>query len=103
MNARIRQLFGLVILLCALLVGFTSCWSVFDADGLRANKANRRVLLEQERTRRGLIFAGDGTVLARSRVSGTGSARLYRRLYPPGDLFAHAVGYSFVDRGQAGL
>jgi peptidoglycan glycosyltransferase len=103
MNVRIRQLFGLVILLFALLVGFTSYWSVFDADGLHANKANRRVLLEQERIRRGLIFARDGTVLARSRAVGRGSSRLYRRLYPPGDLFSHAVGYSFVDRGQAGL
>jgi peptidoglycan glycosyltransferase len=102
-NSRIRQVFGLVVVLFGLLVGFTSYWSVFDAKGLEANKANRRVLLEEQRVRRGLIFARDGTVLARSRVSGSGSSRLYSRIYPQNSLFSHAVGYNFVDRGQAGL
>jgi peptidoglycan glycosyltransferase len=102
-NPRIRHLFGLVIVLFGLLVGFTSYWSVFDADGLKANKANKRLLLEEQRVRRGLIFAGDGTILARNRVTGSGSTRFYSRLYPIGPLFAHAVGYSFIRQGRAGL
>ena len=39
MNVRIRSLFGLVVLLFARAVGFTSYWSVFDADGLRGQPA----------------------------------------------------------------
>ena len=57
MNARIRNLFGLVVLLFALLIGFTSYWSVFDADDLAKNSANKRPLLEEQQIRRGLIFA----------------------------------------------
>jgi peptidoglycan glycosyltransferase len=101
---RIRQLFGLIIVLFGVLVGFTSYWSVFDADGLKANSANEpRLLLEEQRIRRGLIFARDGTVLARNRVTGRGATRFYRRVYPTGPLFSHVVGYNFVQRGRAGL
>jgi peptidoglycan glycosyltransferase len=102
-NVRIRQLFGLVVLLLGLLVGFTSYWSVFDADGLKANPANKRILLEEQRIRRGLIFARDGTILARNRVTGRGATRFYRRVYPADNLFSHVVGYNFVQRGRAGM
>ena len=57
MNARIRNLFGLVVVLFAVLIGFTSYWSVFHADELEANRANKRPLLEQQQIRRGLIVA----------------------------------------------
>jgi peptidoglycan glycosyltransferase len=103
MNPRIRNLFGLVVGLFAVLVGFTSYWSVFNADELEANKANKRPLLEEQRIRRGLIYARNGTVLARNTVSGSGSARFYRRFYPLGPLFSHPLGYNFVDRGRVGL
>jgi peptidoglycan glycosyltransferase len=102
-NERITKLFGLVVVLFGVLIGFTSYWSVFDADGLEANSANRRPLLEQQRVRRGLILARDGTVLARNRVTGTGANRFYSRVYPAGALFSHPVGYSFVERGRVGL
>jgi peptidoglycan glycosyltransferase len=102
-NLRIRHLFGLVLVLFALLIGFTSYWSVFDADGLEANTANKRGLLEEQRIRRGLIFARDGTVLARNKVVGKGDTRFFRRIYPADGLFAHAVGYNFVERGRAGM
>jgi peptidoglycan glycosyltransferase len=103
MDLRIRQLFGLIVILFGVLVGFTSYWSVFDADGLKANTANKRLLLEEQRIRRGLVFARDGTVLARNKVTGTGSTRFYRRVYPTGHLFSHVVGYNFVQRGRSGI
>ena len=103
MNARITNLFGLVVLLFCVLIGFTTYWAVVDANSLEANRANKRPLLEQQRIRRGLIVASDGTVLARNRVTGRGANRFYSRLYPDGDLFPHAVGYNFVERGNAGL
>jgi penicillin-binding protein A len=101
-NTRIRNLFGLVVALFTVLIGFTSYWSVFDADDLEANPANKRPLLEEQQIRRGLILAGDGTVLARNRGKGR-SPRFYERVYPEGGLFGHPVGYSFVERGRVAL
>jgi penicillin-binding protein A len=100
MNAPIARLFVVVVVLFGVLVGFTSRWTVFDADALRDNPKNRRELLEEQQIRRGLIRAADDTVLARSLKQADDS---YVRTYPPGRLFSHAVGYSFVRQGRAGL
>ena len=100
MNAPIARLFVVVVVLFAVLVGFTSRWTVFDANALRDNPKNRRELLEEQKIRRGLIRAGDDAVLARSLKQPDDS---YVRTYPPGRLFSHAVGYSFVRQGRAGL
>ena len=66
MNRPIVRLYGLVVLLFALLIAFTSRWTVFEASSLRGNPLNARALLEQERIARGPILAANGTVLARS-------------------------------------
>jgi peptidoglycan glycosyltransferase len=102
-NRQITQLFGLVLVLFAVLVGFTSRWTVWDAGELEANAANRRGLLEEQRVPRGRILARDGKVLARSRGQGRRETRRYTRVYPDRGLFAHAVGYSFIELGRAGL
>lgn len=102
MNTRIRNLFALVVVLFGVLIGFTSYWSVFDADELEANPANKRPLLEEQQIRRGLILARDGTVIARNRGKGR-APRFYERVYPQGELFGHPVGYSFVERGRVAL
>jgi penicillin-binding protein A len=100
MNAPIARLFVVVVVLFAVLVGFTSRWTVFDANALRDNPKNHRELIEEQQIRRGLIRAGDATVLARSLQQADKS---YVRTYPQGRLFSHAVGYSFVRQGRAGL
>jgi peptidoglycan glycosyltransferase len=100
MNAPIARLFVVVVVLFGVLVGFTSRWTVFEADALRDNPKNRRELLEEQKIRRGLIRAADATVLARSLKQADDS---YVRTYPQGRLFSHAVGYSFVRQGRAGL
>jgi len=100
MNRPIVRLYGLVIVMFALLIGFTSRWAVFSAASLRDNPLNQRSLLAQERVKRGPILAADSTVLARSVRTRDG---LYTRRYPAGGLFAHAVGYSSIEIGQAGL
>lgn len=92
-----------MIALFGVLVGFTSYWAVFDQEGLEANRANKRVLLEEQRIRRGLIFAADGTVLARNKRISSEGATFFERIYPADELFAHAIGYSFVDYGRAGI
>ncbi len=104
MNRQIVQLFGLFALLFALLVVFTSRWTVFEAQSLEDNQANRRPLIEEQRVPRGLILANDGrTVLARSTGEGRGENRIYTRTYPLGGLFAHPVGYSFIRNGRRSL
>jgi len=101
-NRPIVRLYGLIAVMFALLVAFTSRWTVFDASSLRENPLNARRVLEQERIARGEITAANGAVLARS-VRGPEGA--YERVYPTGELFAAPVGYDYIDlnRGNAGL
>ncbi len=103
MNKQIAQLFALSMVLFAVLIGFTSQWSVFGAEALKDNEKNRRPLIEEQQIPRGLVKAANGQVLARSVGSGSGNNRIYRRTYPAGGLFSHAVGYSFVSKGRVGL
>src|SRR5438105_3866196 len=84
----------------ALLVAFTSRWTIFEAKSLRDNPLNKRSLLEEQRIERGAILAADGTVLARSLRTREGT---YERTYPTGEEFAQAIGYSFTDFGRTGL
>jgi len=93
----IMRLFATVVLLFALLVAWTSRWSVFDAKALRDNALNARPLLVQLHVKRGAITAADGTVLARSVHGPRGT---YGRTYPTGSLFGHPVGYANVALGQ---
>lgn len=101
MNSQIVKLFGLIVVLFAVLVGFTSYWSVFDAEALKEKSANKRPLLEQQRIERGRIVADDGTVIARSVPRGRGDNLRYVRRYPEGALFGHPIGYSFVRQGDS--
>jgi penicillin-binding protein A len=103
MNRQIVKLFGLILVLYALLFGFTSYWSVFDSDSLKANTANRRPLLEEQKIERGKILADDGSVIAVSRPVGKGNNKIFVRHYPQGSLFGNPIGYSFVDRGRVGF
>src|ERR1700722_6758595 len=100
MNRPIVRLYGLVFVLFALLIAFTSRWTVFEASSLRANVLNKRGLLQQERIARGEILAANGSVLARSVRGAEGT---YTRRYPTGPLFTAPVGYSYIERGQVGL
>jgi peptidoglycan glycosyltransferase len=99
-NRPIVRLYGLVVLLFAVLIAFTSRWTVFEASSLRTSELNVRGLLQQERIDRGPILAANGAVLAHSvrGVEGT-----YTRSYPRGAQFTAPVGYSFVERGHVGL
>jgi penicillin-binding protein A len=104
MNRQIATLFSLFAVLFALLIVFTSRWTVLEADSLEDNRFNRRALIKEQKVPRGLIFARDGrTVLARSRSEGSGQNRIFTRTYPSGPLLAHPVGYSFIENGRRGL
>jgi peptidoglycan glycosyltransferase len=98
MNSQIVKLFGVVVLLFALLVLWTTRWTVIDAKSLRNNPLNDRTLVQELRIKRGQLKADDGTVLARSvrAVGGTWS-----RFYPTRNKFAQVVGYSLPREGRA--
>jgi penicillin-binding protein A len=101
MNKPITRLFGLVVVMFALLIAFTSRWTVFDAKALQDNPLNRRTLLETLHIKRGAIFADNGALLADSIRKPNGT---YKREYPDGSLFAPAIGYAVTVNGRyAGL
>jgi peptidoglycan glycosyltransferase len=100
-NRQIIKLFGFIVVLFAVLIGFTSWWSVFDAKDLRAQESNKRPLFEQQQIPRGRILAADGSVIAKSVAEGHGAAKRYVRHYPLGSLFGHPIGYSFMEQGQS--
>jgi peptidoglycan glycosyltransferase len=99
-NAPIRRLFLLVLLLFGTLIFASSWWTVFGAQGLRDNPNNRRILFEEQRIKRGIIRAQDGTVLAANRKL---PGDTFGRRYPTGELFAQPVGFTSLDRGRIGL
>lgn len=101
MNRQIVKLFAFVMVLFGILIGFTSYWSVFDAEALKEKDANKRPLLEQQQIPRGRILAADGTVIAKSVPKGKGASKRYVRRYPEGSLFGHPIGYSFVKYGDS--
>jgi peptidoglycan glycosyltransferase len=100
-NRQIIKLFGFIVVLFGILVGFTSYWSVFDAKALKEEEANKRPLFEQQQIRRGRILTADGTVIARSVPKGHGAGLRYVRRYPEGALYGHPIGYSFARQGDS--
>ena len=98
MNDSITKLFVVVVVLFALLVGWTSRWTVFDASSLTTNSLNRRPLVDDLRIKRGVILADDGSVLAKSVPA---ADHTWKRRYPTGSLFSQPVGYLNALEGQA--
>ncbi len=98
MNAAIVRLFAVAVLLFALLIGFTSRWTVFQASSLDNNPLNRRPLIDDLRTKRGRILADDGTLLAKSVPAAAGT---WSRSYPTGQVFAQPIGYLIALEGRA--
>lgn len=105
MNKPIRNLYLVVVAMFALLMGYTSWWTVFHDEPLRTSAQNKRDLIRAERIPRGKIVAADGTVLARSvgKKSRSTSDRIYERRYPKGADYVAAVGISDANLGQTGL
>jgi peptidoglycan glycosyltransferase len=98
MKSPIIRLFGLFMLLFALLIGWTSRWTVLDASSLNNNVLNKRPLIDELRIQRGRILAADGTVLAKSVPQRGG---IWGRMYPTGSLFSQPVGFSIAAQGRA--
>jgi peptidoglycan glycosyltransferase len=98
MSSQIVRLFGLIVALFAVLIVFTSRWTVFEASSLNNNPLNARTLIDDLKIKRGRILADDGEVLARSVPAGGGT---WSRYYPTGSLFSQPVGYLIAKAGRA--
>jgi len=97
-SAPIVRLFGVIVVLFALLIAWTSRWTVFEAGSLNTNPLNKLALISDLKIKRGRIVADDGTVLARSVPAGGGT---WARSYPTSNLFAQPVGYLIAAEGRA--
>jgi penicillin-binding protein A len=103
MNAEIRRVaFVGLVLIAALVVG-TTYWQAWAAGDLAARQDNAIKSVAQFKIRRGLIYAADGTALAANRTRKVDGQTFYFRRYPQADLASNIVGYSTQARSRAGL
>jgi len=98
MNAQITRLFGVIVVLFALLIVWTTRWTVLDATALNNNPLNSRTLIAELKIKRGRILAANGEVLAKSVRKSGGE---WGRAYPQGSLYAQTVGYWTGENGNA--
>jgi len=101
LNNQIIKLFAFITICFGVLVGFTSYWTVFDAQDLKEQRENKRPLFEAQQIKRGDILAADGSVIARSVPRGDGASKQYVRRYPNGPLWGHPIGYNFAELGNS--
>jgi penicillin-binding protein A len=90
MNRAITRLFMVAILIIAVLIAWTSRWTVFSAQTLDNNSLNKLGFYESLKIKRGDIYAADGKVLAKSTKA---RGDTWGRTYPEGSLFAQPIGY----------
>lgn len=102
MNGPTRRLALVLFTGFAVLLAASSWFQVLGADRYRADPRNVRSTITLTEKERGLIIAGDGTVLARSEPV-PDTPQTYARIYPEGLLFAHTVGYTTFLVGDSGL
>ncbi|MDA8223762.1 penicillin-binding transpeptidase domain-containing protein [Desulfosporosinus sp.] len=74
-------------------------WQVVRADTLLQNPANRRLILMESRVTRGGIFDRNGEIIAQTQILNGKKVRVY----PKGEMFEPALGYSSLKLGASGL
>ena len=103
MNTELRRLFLVFSLLFAALVAIGTYW-LWRAPSLEARQGNPTQLIRDVTTKRGLIYASNGTtLLARNRGREVSGRRWFLRRYPTQELTAHLVGYATLERARTGL
>jgi cell division protein FtsI/penicillin-binding protein 2 len=103
MNAEIRRVaFVGLVLIAALVVG-TTYWQAWAAGDLAARQDNAIKSVAQFKIKRGLIRAADGTLVAANRLRKVDGQSFYFRRYPEGALVSNIIGYSTQARSRAGL
>jgi len=97
-NRDILKVYVFFVVIFAALIVFIGHFLIFDASTVINNSYNRRSDVLIKNVKRGNILSDDGDVLAYTAVGDDGSEE---RVYPYGNVFAHAVG--FDSHGRLGL
>ena len=104
MNAQLRRLAILTVLLLTALIVATTYWQSWAAGSLAAKQDNAVQLVSQFEVSRGLILASNGkTVIAANRKQKHSGQTFFFRKYPLGGFAAQTVGYSTSALSQTGL
>lgn len=103
MNVHLLRTFYLFVAGFVALVGMLIYWQVYARESLANNPNNGLQTRRSIEAPRGLITAGDGTVLARSEGHKTKGGTVYERIYPQGAAFSNVVGYWSVRYGASGI
>ena len=98
MNIRVRRSLMFVLSLLFTLIVALTYRQAFSND-MVSHPGNHRAQIEELSIERGTIYAENGSVLAKNRLS----KGIYYRVYPQGAAFAPVTGYSSPSRGRYGL
>ncbi len=102
MNTPIRRLAFVLLAVLGIIVLDLTYLQVIAGPRYRDDLRNPRVAADRSSTERGPIVTREGIVLAES-AADEDSAQTFTRSYPEGSLYAHAVGYTTLLFGNAGL
>ncbi|PWU48095.1 peptidoglycan glycosyltransferase [Micromonospora globispora] len=100
MNAPLRRVGVVVMILFGLLFANLNWIQAYKADEYRNSDYNGRVQVAEYERKRGNIEAG-GTALATSKV--TSGKLKFLRTYPEGETYAHVLGYKPVNLADTGI
>jgi peptidoglycan glycosyltransferase len=101
-NAPLRRVGVVVIVLFALLFVNLNWVQAYKADAYRTSQYNRRVQFTEYQRQRGSIVLSGGQIIVAQSVA-TGDSLKYLRKYPLGAPFAQIVGYKSVSGGSTGI
>ena len=100
MNRQLRRYALVFSILLVLLLGNLTWVQVLNADSLRMQPGNTRVLLQQFNHSRGSILVGSEPIASSSRAAGES---FYQRSYVDGPLYAPITGFYSLIYGATGL
>ncbi len=100
MNAPLRRVGVVVMILFGLLFANLNWIQAYKADEYRNSDYNGRVQVAEYERKRGNIEVG-GTAVAISKD--TGGKLKFQRTYPGGETYAHVLGYKPVNLGDTGI
>ena len=101
MNAPLRRVGVVILVLFALLFANLNWVQAYKADAYRTSQYNGRVQLTEYQQQRGSILDAKGNVIAYSKA--TSDSLKYQRIYPLGAMFEPIVGYRPVNLGATGI
>lgn len=96
---RIKIVLFFMCLLFLSLIVYLTYFQIFKAEEVKLSSFNKRLWINEERTKRGTIEDRNGLALAESVKADKG----YKRQYNYNSLYSHLIGYSYREYGKVGL